>query len=293
METCMLLDAFTNFRKATATVTFLIIIINIQSWAIWPVPSPELQLLSPSLLRSPNCSLSLWAVEVRFVIRLNKTPTWCNKMQNFYYCRLSLHVSGTMRPSSRVQNTDTAATGTGSYGCRWILRFIPNMAKWGSTCNHNYLYRWLPCQYFILLMMGAWRPKHVEKVCAVIKFASCCITSVFYLTLYYDARKHKIKMCKAIALPPLFAYSDTLWGDLYLQEHSLISKRGQNMKIRLLQEDKKSPRGMKWLTTCARTWWTADLPRQERRRTFSKAVHVKRHTTLTDRFVYTSRRFAI
>ena len=24
-----------------------------------------------------------------------------------------------------------------------------------STCNHNYLYRWLPCQYFILLMMGA------------------------------------------------------------------------------------------------------------------------------------------
>ena len=25
----------------------------------------------------------------------------------------------------------------------------------GSTSNHNYLYRWLPCQYFILLMMGA------------------------------------------------------------------------------------------------------------------------------------------
>jgi len=24
-----------------------------------------------------------------------------------------------------------------------------------STCNHNYLYRWLPRQYFILLMMGA------------------------------------------------------------------------------------------------------------------------------------------
>jgi len=42
---------------------------------------------------------------------------------------------------------------------------IPNMAKWGPTYNHNYLYRWLPCQYFILLMMGAWRPKHVEKVC--------------------------------------------------------------------------------------------------------------------------------
>jgi len=41
---------------------------------------------------------------------------------------------------------------------------VPNMAKRGSTCNYNYLYRWLPCQYFILLLMGAWRPKHVEKV---------------------------------------------------------------------------------------------------------------------------------
>ena len=46
------------------------------------------------------------------------------------------------------------------------LHFVPNMVKWGSTCNHNYLYRWLPCQYFILLMMGAWRPKHAEKVCS-------------------------------------------------------------------------------------------------------------------------------
>ena len=44
--------------------------------------------------------------------------------------------------------------------------FVPNMAKWGSTRNHNYLYRWLPCQYFILLLMGAWRPKHVEKFCS-------------------------------------------------------------------------------------------------------------------------------
>ena len=33
-----------------------------------------------------------------------------------------------------------------------------NMAKWGSTCNYDYLYRWLPCQYFVLLMMGALRP---------------------------------------------------------------------------------------------------------------------------------------
>jgi hypothetical protein len=43
-------------------IIIIIIIINIQGWAIWPVPSPKLQLLSPSFLRSPNCSLSLWAV---------------------------------------------------------------------------------------------------------------------------------------------------------------------------------------------------------------------------------------
>jgi hypothetical protein len=46
----------------TSRILNINIIINIQGWAIWPVPSPELQLLSPSLLRSPNCSLSLWAV---------------------------------------------------------------------------------------------------------------------------------------------------------------------------------------------------------------------------------------
>ena len=32
-----------------------------------------------------------------------------------------------------------------------------------------------------------------ERKSAVINSASCFITSVFYLTLYYDARKHKIK----------------------------------------------------------------------------------------------------
>jgi hypothetical protein len=42
---------------------------------------------------------------------------------------------------------------------------IPNMAEWGSTCEYNYLYRRLPYRYFILLMMGASRPKHEEKVC--------------------------------------------------------------------------------------------------------------------------------
>jgi hypothetical protein len=42
----------------------IIIIINIKGWAIWPVPSPELQLLLPAFLRSSDCSLSLWTVVV-------------------------------------------------------------------------------------------------------------------------------------------------------------------------------------------------------------------------------------
>ena len=65
--------------------------------------------------------------------------------------------------------------------------FVPNMAKWGPTCNHNYLYRWLPCRYFVLLMMGAWRPKHVEKICS----NKVCIllhhVDVF-LTFYFDSK---------------------------------------------------------------------------------------------------------
>ena len=42
-----------------------------------------------------------FCVSVHHSIRLNKIPTWCNKM-HFYYYRLSLHVSGVMRPSSGV-----------------------------------------------------------------------------------------------------------------------------------------------------------------------------------------------
>jgi len=44
----------------------IIIIINIKGWAIWPVPSSELKLLSPTFLRSPDGSLSLWIIVVCF-----------------------------------------------------------------------------------------------------------------------------------------------------------------------------------------------------------------------------------
>jgi len=90
---------------------------------------------------------------VHHSISLNKTPTWCNKIQIFTaYFLYMFRASCAHDQEYKILTRQPP--------------FVPNMAKWGSTCNHNYLYRWLPCQYFILLMMGAWRPKHVEKVCS-------------------------------------------------------------------------------------------------------------------------------
>ena len=47
-------------------VIIIIIIINMKEWTLWSFPSPELQLLSPTFLRSFNCSSSLWSVVVWF-----------------------------------------------------------------------------------------------------------------------------------------------------------------------------------------------------------------------------------
>jgi hypothetical protein len=49
-----------------ASNSIIIIIINIKNWTLWFIPSPELQLLSPTFLRSSNCSPSLWFVVVWF-----------------------------------------------------------------------------------------------------------------------------------------------------------------------------------------------------------------------------------
>jgi hypothetical protein len=53
-----------NDLYCSSNIVIIIIIINRKGWAIWPVLSPQLQLLSPAFLRSPNCSLSLWTVVV-------------------------------------------------------------------------------------------------------------------------------------------------------------------------------------------------------------------------------------
>jgi len=56
----------TLHRYRNVTITKIIIIINIKDWTLWPVPSPQLQLLAPTLLLSANCSPSLWSVVVWF-----------------------------------------------------------------------------------------------------------------------------------------------------------------------------------------------------------------------------------
>jgi len=53
----------TFFKRA---VYEIVIIINIKDWTLWSFPSPGLQLLAPTLLRSSNCSPSLWSVVVWF-----------------------------------------------------------------------------------------------------------------------------------------------------------------------------------------------------------------------------------
>ena len=66
-----------------------------------------------------------------------------------------------------------------------------------ASCAHHQEYKILTRQPPVLVVMvadGSSLHYIRAEVSAVIKSASCCITSVFYLTLYYDARKHKIKI---------------------------------------------------------------------------------------------------
>jgi len=50
----LFLELFSQVPEAF--IIIIIIIINIKDWTLWSVPSPELQLLGPTLLRSSNCS---------------------------------------------------------------------------------------------------------------------------------------------------------------------------------------------------------------------------------------------
>jgi hypothetical protein len=93
----------------------------------------------------------------------------------FYFCRLTLHVSGVKRPSSGV-----------------LKNFVPNMVMWWPTCNYNTCTRGRRASFLILLMMSASRPKHVEWLC---RNKTCTVLHQVGVSfdLYYDARKHKRK----------------------------------------------------------------------------------------------------
>ena len=62
-----------------------------------------------------------------------------------------------------------------------------------ASCAHHQedkiLTRQPPLQ--VVMVAGGSSLHHIR---GETEFASYCITSVFYLTLYYDARKHKIKI---------------------------------------------------------------------------------------------------
>jgi hypothetical protein len=62
----ILKDSRHNPGTLTRASNSIIIIINIKDWTLWSIPSPELQLLSPTFLWSSNCSPALWSVVVWF-----------------------------------------------------------------------------------------------------------------------------------------------------------------------------------------------------------------------------------
>ena len=67
---------------------------------------------------------------------------------------------------------------------------------WWPTCNYNTCTSGHRANFLILLMMGAWRPKHVERLC---RNKTCTVlhqVGVLF-DLYYDARKHKSKTSRA------------------------------------------------------------------------------------------------
>jgi hypothetical protein len=71
--------------------------------------------------------------------RSNKTPTWSNTVQVLF-----------------LQKHSTC------FGRQAPIIIVPNMVMWWPTCNYNTCTRGRRASFLILLMMGAWRPKHVS-----------------------------------------------------------------------------------------------------------------------------------
>ena len=63
---CRPIKKMTLLNFEVSGIPTVIIVINIKDRTLWSVPSPQLQLLSPMLLRSSNCSPSLRSAAVWF-----------------------------------------------------------------------------------------------------------------------------------------------------------------------------------------------------------------------------------
>ena len=109
-------------------------------WTLWSAPSPELQLLAPTLLRSSNCSSSLWSVVVwfqmiRFCGILCKCE-FCND-HNFRYRRpLRLLASGTKIPNCATDLLYCIAQN----GSNWqlILSYRYSVyVSWNAKCSNS------------------------------------------------------------------------------------------------------------------------------------------------------------
>ena len=68
--------------------------------------------------------------------------------------------------------------------------------------------------------MGAWRPKHVEWLC---RNKTCTVLHQVGVSfdLYYDARKHKIKIYSALVALKLH-WDDVVYGGCKVGLHAFI-----------------------------------------------------------------------
>ena len=81
------------------------------------------------------------------------------------------------------------------------------MVKWWPTCNYNTCTRGHRASFLILLMMGVWRPKHVEWLC---RNKTCTVLHQVggLFDLYYDgARLFGRPACSLVTMPTeLFSF---------------------------------------------------------------------------------------
>ena len=107
----------------------------------------------------------------------------------------SMHTSYWEEPASNLgPNTN--------YPGRVLDRFsVPNMVMWWPTCSYNTCTRGRRASFLILLMMGAWRPKHVEWLC---RNKTCTVLHQVggFFDLYYDgARLFGRPACSPVTMP--------------------------------------------------------------------------------------------